>query len=121
MVRGLRLPQGLLSRFEVFVLAEEEGFEPSVVLPLRLISSQVHSTTLPPLLSICRSRDSSRAPQGFFGTMTAALRGAIVKDTLLPIMPPSTISNVAVRSCRVMTRKLFLPRTADTTVQPCAG
>ena len=30
-------------------LAEEEGFEPSVVLPLRLISSQVHSTTLPPL------------------------------------------------------------------------
>ncbi len=48
-VRGLRLPQGLLSRFEVFVLAEEEGFEPSVVLPLRLISSQVHSTTLPPL------------------------------------------------------------------------
>ena len=30
MVRGLRLPQGLLSRFEVFVLAEREGFEPSV-------------------------------------------------------------------------------------------
>ena len=28
-----------------------EGFEPSVVLPLRLISSQVHSTTLPPLLA----------------------------------------------------------------------
>ena len=48
-VRGLRLPEGLLSRFEGFVLAEEEGFEPSVVLPLRLISSQVHSTTLPPL------------------------------------------------------------------------
>jgi hypothetical protein len=48
-VRGLRLPQGLLSRLEVFVLAEREGFEPSVVLPLRLISSQVHSTTLPPL------------------------------------------------------------------------
>ncbi len=30
MVRGLRLPQGLLSRFEVFVLAEQEGFEPSI-------------------------------------------------------------------------------------------
>ena len=30
MVRGLRLPQGLLSRFEVFVLAETEGFEPSM-------------------------------------------------------------------------------------------
>ena len=32
-----------------FVLAEREGFEPSVMLPPRLISSQVHSTTLPPL------------------------------------------------------------------------
>ena len=32
-------------------LAEREGFEPSVGLPLRLISSQVHSTTLPPLRS----------------------------------------------------------------------
>ena len=53
-VRGLRLPQGLLSRFEVFVLAEQAGFEPSVVLPLRLISSQVNSTTLPPLLIRCR-------------------------------------------------------------------
>ena len=31
-------------------LAETEGFEPSVMLPPRLISSQVHSTTLPPLL-----------------------------------------------------------------------
>ena len=30
-------------------LAEREGFEPSVMLPPRLISSQVHSTTLPPL------------------------------------------------------------------------
>ena len=27
-VRGLRLPEGLLSRFEVFVLAEAQGFEP---------------------------------------------------------------------------------------------
>ena len=30
-------------------MAEREGFEPSVDLRLRLISSQVHSTTLPPL------------------------------------------------------------------------
>lgn len=30
-------------------LAEREGFEPSVGIYLRLISSQVHSTTLPPL------------------------------------------------------------------------
>ena len=29
-VRGLRLPQGLLSRFEVFVLAETERFELSM-------------------------------------------------------------------------------------------
>ena len=43
---GLRL----LSIF----LAEEEGFEPSVMLPLRLISSQVHSTTLPPLRFLLR-------------------------------------------------------------------
>jgi hypothetical protein len=31
-------------------LAEREGFEPSDGSPHRLISSQVHSTTLPPLL-----------------------------------------------------------------------
>ena len=30
-------------------LAERVGFEPTVRLPVRLISSQVHSTTLPPL------------------------------------------------------------------------
>ena len=33
-----------------FVLAERVGFEPTVRSPVRLISSQVHSTTLPPLL-----------------------------------------------------------------------
>ncbi len=31
-------------------MAERVGFEPTVPLPVRLISSQVHSTTLPPLL-----------------------------------------------------------------------
>ncbi len=31
------------------VMAEREGFEPSVPLPVRRISSAVHSTTLPPL------------------------------------------------------------------------
>ena len=30
-------------------MAERVGFEPTVGLTLRLISSQVHSTTLPPL------------------------------------------------------------------------
>ena len=33
-------------------LAERVGFEPTVMLPPRLISSQVHSTTLPPLLCV---------------------------------------------------------------------
>ena len=33
-------------------VAERVGFEPTVVLPLRLFSSQVHSTTLPPLLCV---------------------------------------------------------------------
>ena len=46
-----------------FVLAEREGFEPSVMLPPRLISSQVHSTTLPPLLCV-EACDSSRIFQG---------------------------------------------------------
>ena len=45
---GLEIVRTTWNQFEI-VLAEEEGFEPSVVLPLRLISSQVHSTTLPPL------------------------------------------------------------------------
>jgi hypothetical protein len=39
----------LESLFLLDNLAEREGFEPSVGLTLRLISSQVHSTTLPPL------------------------------------------------------------------------
>ncbi len=47
--KALEIIQGLYS------LAERVGFEPTVVLPLRLISSQVHSTTLPPLLHSCRS------------------------------------------------------------------
>ena len=35
----------------LIILAERVGFEPTVGLHLRLISSQVHSTTLPPLRS----------------------------------------------------------------------
>ena len=48
-VRGSERLTTQLSELEDLVLAAREGFEPSVVLPLRLISSQVHSTTLPPL------------------------------------------------------------------------
>ena len=41
-------------------MAEKEGFEPSVGSPLRLISSQVHSTTLPLLrLKCCLSTNDS--------------------------------------------------------------
>src|SRR5438874_1620033 len=39
-------PRGAFCLF----LAERVGFEPTVRSPVRLISSQVHSTTLPPLL-----------------------------------------------------------------------
>ncbi len=53
MVRGFRQLPFVHSQLEVEVLAEEEGFEPSVDLHLRLISSQVHSTALPPLRSVC--------------------------------------------------------------------
>ena len=53
-------------------LAEREGFEPSVRLHVRLISSQVQSTTLPPLRNPSRTlpgragnhTGDGRAPQG---------------------------------------------------------
>jgi hypothetical protein len=40
------MPQTLVMPID---LAERVGFEPTVPLTVRLISSQVHSTTLPPL------------------------------------------------------------------------
>ncbi|ABF07582.1 hypothetical protein Rmet_0696 [Cupriavidus metallidurans CH34] len=45
----LFLSAGGRIRQQVFVMAERVGFEPTVPSPVRLISSQVHSTTLPPL------------------------------------------------------------------------
>ncbi len=49
-VRGLRLPQGLLSRFEIFVLAETQGFEPWIqVLPRCTLRRGVPSTPRPRL------------------------------------------------------------------------
>ena len=50
MEKGVYRRANLLSLLKV--LAEREGFEPPVELPLRLISSQVHSTTLPPLRGV---------------------------------------------------------------------
>ena len=110
-------------------LAERVGFEPTVGSPLRLISSQVHSTTLPPLLHLCRAvilaepnfTASGYQLQGRLGATTAALRGATVKAMVPPINVPSLISTVAVRSCLVKTSKLVLPRTAEIRVQPWAG
>ena len=46
---GLEIVRTTWNQFEI-VLAEKVGFEPTVMLPPRLISSQVHSTTLPLLL-----------------------------------------------------------------------
>ena len=46
---GRCAPARTLSRLEGIVLAEREGFEPSIGFTLRRISSAVHSTTLPPL------------------------------------------------------------------------
>ena len=44
--KAVVLPQALVIPIH---LAERVGFEPTVPLTVRLISSQVHSTTLPPL------------------------------------------------------------------------
>ena len=44
--KAVVLPQTLVIPID---MAERVGFEPTVDLRLRLISSQVHSTTLPPL------------------------------------------------------------------------
>ena len=67
------LPQG---RPFLFVLAERVGFEPTDGSPHRLISSQVHSTTLPPLLShIAARRQDYSSPsgkwKGFFYTFNS--------------------------------------------------
>ena len=59
-------------------LAEREGFEPSVRLHVRLISSQVHSTTLPPLQ---RGARGPREP--------ASLRGRWARDKLPRGLPVS--------------------------------
>ena len=50
-------PQGAVV---IALLAERVGFEPTVRLHVRLISSQVHSTTLPPLRGHYYQRVTSR-------------------------------------------------------------
>ena len=49
-------------RLFTWCLAERVGFEPTVRLPVRLISSQVHSTTLPPLRGL-HERDAEGTTQ----------------------------------------------------------
>ena len=82
-----------------FVLAEQEGFEPSIRynrIPDFESGAFDHSAIAPEYLvepQILSER------QGFLGDITAALRGAMVKMTwLLPNKPPSINSTVAVRS-----------------------
>ena len=50
-----------LRELSLFVLAERVGFEPTVRFNVRLISSQVHSTTLPPLRLLRSIRSNWRA------------------------------------------------------------
>ena len=58
------------------MLAEREGFEPSVLLLVRLISSQVHSTTLPPLRDVRNySEHTMGIPRAQKGLKCLELRG----------------------------------------------
>ena len=96
---------------------------------LRLISSQVHSTTLPSLqLGIKRFYQGRLAPAPPMGCTTTPPDGAapalpvgliVMTATTLLSKPPSSISMVADRSARVNTNKLRLPRIAATKLQPC--
>ena len=56
---ALRGSEGIFCRLGRQKMAEREGFEPSVALRQRLISSQVPSTTQPPLRIICEAGEYS--------------------------------------------------------------
>jgi hypothetical protein len=67
--------QAFIKRFGISgiqkIMAEREGFEPPVRLPVLRISSATHSTTLPPLREGSRltarwSRSQYHAPAGLF-------------------------------------------------------
>ena len=49
---GILAPERVISLIRIKKLAEREGFEPSIRLPVCRISSAVHSTTLPPLRKV---------------------------------------------------------------------
>ena len=60
-------------------MAERVGFEPTVPLPVRLISSQVHSTTLPPLRVLAVKR--SIMPR-FLASASGRPRNGVVRGCL---------------------------------------
>src|SRR4249919_1179050 len=76
----------------LFILAERVGFEPTVGLHQRLISSQVHSTTLPPLqksrADYRRSR-VARASQVLRGLSTAAVAAPLGMKKNSPLSWPA--------------------------------
>ncbi len=128
-VRGSERLTTRLSELAGLVLAEQEGFEPSngeTPLPDFESGAFDHSATAPQHVEPTSLADSAApaaadGPQGLRGAATAALRGATVSVSCPPpTIVPSASSTVAVRSCLVKTSRLFLLRTADTSVQPWA-
>jgi hypothetical protein len=76
------------NRLVAVILAERVGFEPTVRLPVRLISSQVHSTTLPPLrVTKIISLPQMRKITGFAN----AVREFGLVKTAYPEYPPTQI------------------------------
>ena len=99
MVRGSERLTTRVSELAGLVLAEQEGFEPSIRynrIPDFESGAFDHSAIAPEYLV---EPWILSEPQGFLGEITGALRGAMVSMTKpLPINPPSIISMVAVRS-----------------------
>jgi hypothetical protein len=68
-----KLHKSLINKYK-FSVAEREGFEPPIELPLCRISSAVHSTTLPPLREAKRA--STLLVGGAYDIATPALQQA---------------------------------------------
>lgn len=80
-------------------MAEREGFEPPVELPPRLISSQVHSATLPPL------RSAERA-----GARIASVANAIAPVTFILWKRSTRPTSRLARWLRCLHYKVLCPR-----------
>ncbi len=71
------------TRMNPSVLAEREGFEPSEHLRVRLISSQVQSTTLPPLRYIVAHSEGqivAEPPKGIQDAGSAAAESLVERS-----------------------------------------